>query len=199
MDLNELLVHKLETARPLVVCHVGSTTAACEAFEEWRLKDTLAGHIVLTIGAKKNDTELQITPDQAVSLDVLHLYKIDLADFVRVLNVQDYIGQSTKREIAYATQTGKPCVFLTKPAASPTEPCYVCGSHITYVDMGNGEETALPGCAYCDRVTCLEHSFIDESGHRCCYDPYCLGGECVVSVNTTETNCKQENWNDAAI
>jgi hypothetical protein len=45
-------------------------------------------------------------------LDELHLRKIDLADEVLILNVGGYIGESTKRELAYAQQWGKAIRFL---------------------------------------------------------------------------------------
>ena len=45
-------------------------------------------------------------------LDELHLRKIDLADEVLVVNVGGYIGEGTKREIAYAQQTGKPVAYM---------------------------------------------------------------------------------------
>ncbi len=38
----------------------------------------------------------------ADQMDELHLRKIDLSDEVFVVNYEDYIGDSTKREIAYA-------------------------------------------------------------------------------------------------
>jgi hypothetical protein len=82
------------------------------AFEEWRLKDTLEGHIVLTIGAAKNDSMLGITAEQAIELDILHLFKIDEADLVRIFNVDGYIGTSTRRELEYARQIGKEIWFL---------------------------------------------------------------------------------------
>ena len=40
-------------------------------------------------------------------LDALHLRKIDLADEVLVLNADDYIGDSTKRELFHARRHGK--------------------------------------------------------------------------------------------
>jgi hypothetical protein len=40
-------------------------------------------------------------------LDKLHLRKIDLADSVLILNVDGYVGDSTKREIEYAANAGK--------------------------------------------------------------------------------------------
>lgn len=43
----------------------------------------------------------------ADQMDTLHLRKIDLADEVFVINYKDYIGESTKREIAYAKKNNK--------------------------------------------------------------------------------------------
>lgn len=113
-SLDQLLSLKarLYSSRPVIVTHCGSTHRAMNAFEEWRLRDTLAGMIVLTIGAKKHDKQLGITPEQAEQLDILHLWKIELADFVRVLNVDRYVGESTRREIEYARRLGKPIVYL---------------------------------------------------------------------------------------
>lgn len=44
----------------------------------------------------------------APAMDELHLRKIDLADEIFVVNRDDYIGDSTRREIEYATKLGKP-------------------------------------------------------------------------------------------
>ena len=45
-------------------------------------------------------------------LDRQHLAKIDLADEIYVINVGGYIGDSTRREIAYAEFKGKSIVYL---------------------------------------------------------------------------------------
>ena len=44
----------------------------------------------------------------ADEMDELHLRKIDMADEIFVVDVVGYIGDSTKREIAYAESKGKP-------------------------------------------------------------------------------------------
>jgi hypothetical protein len=116
MTLDDLLTLKNQFhGKPRKVVHCGSTNRAREAFEEWRLRDTLSGYIVLTIGAAKNDKDLGITSEQAVSLDILHLFKIEEADIVRVLNVGGYIGESTQREIEYARRLGKPIMYIEQP------------------------------------------------------------------------------------
>ena len=46
-------------------------------------------------------------------MDKLHLRKIDLADEVFVVNYDDYIGDSTKREIEYAKINNKSIRWFT--------------------------------------------------------------------------------------
>ena len=112
MTLDELLARKARIPKPTVYCLCGSTTRAIAAFESERLRLTLAGAIVLTIGAAKNDRNLGITAEQAINLDILHLFKIEQADIIRILNVGGYIGESTRHELEYARRLGKRIEFL---------------------------------------------------------------------------------------
>jgi hypothetical protein len=76
----------------------------------------LAGRIVLSIGCDfKSDDALDLTDADKVRLDELHKRKIDLADEVLILNVGQYIGQSTNNELAYAMAHGKRVRFLEAP------------------------------------------------------------------------------------
>lgn len=45
-------------------------------------------------------------------------HKIDLADRVLVLDVDGYIGESTRSEIEYAQQIGRPISYLSERAVS---------------------------------------------------------------------------------
>ena len=45
-------------------------------------------------------------------LNDMHKRKIDMADEIFVINVNGYIGESTKSEIAYAENTGKTVNYL---------------------------------------------------------------------------------------
>lgn len=119
----------MHASRPTIVCLCGSTRFWRE-FQAASLRETLAGKIVLSIGAaSKTDDEHfgNMSPDeyQAVKdqLDELHLRKIDLADEVLVLNCQDYIGESTKRELKYARKHHKKIRWLIHPTkhAIPAE------------------------------------------------------------------------------
>jgi hypothetical protein len=109
LTLDDLLALKNQQKKPIVVCLCGSTRFS-EAYQEMNLRETLAGNIVLSVGINtKSDDDLikaGWTIDKA-ALDTLHLHKIDLADEVLILNCDGYVGESTKREIAYAEQQGK--------------------------------------------------------------------------------------------
>ena len=103
---------------PTIVCLCGSTRFWRE-FQAASLRETLAGKIVLSIGAASgtDDEHFGNLPREQydsikVMLDELHLRKIDLADEVLILNVGGYIGESTGRELAYARGLGRDIRFL---------------------------------------------------------------------------------------
>jgi hypothetical protein len=90
-----------------------------DAFQTANLTETIAGKIVLSIGCNtKSDSDLialgELTEEAKAALDELHKRKIDLADEVLVLNVGGYIGESTRSEIDYAQEHGKPLRFLER-------------------------------------------------------------------------------------
>lgn len=101
---------------PKIICLCGSTRFS-DAFKQANLVETLKGNIVLSIGCDtKSDTDLlalgELTEELKASLDELHKRKIDLADEILVLNVDHYIGNSTRSEIEYAIKTGKEIRYL---------------------------------------------------------------------------------------
>jgi len=98
--------------RPEIVCLCGSTRFADEMREVNRLL-TFAGVIVLAPGVFAHATGEELSVEQKAALDALHLRKIDLADRVLVVDPGGYVGESTRREIAYARTTGKPVSFTS--------------------------------------------------------------------------------------
>ncbi|MBQ7337015.1 MAG: hypothetical protein IJW40_01020 [Clostridia bacterium] len=56
-----------------------------------------------------------LTDGEKQQLGALHLARIDLADAIYVVNVDGYIGEAVKREIAYATAKGKEILYLFAP------------------------------------------------------------------------------------
>lgn len=71
----------------------------------------LPGWYVKEMGWNNNDHHGEISGNKE-ALDELHLRKIDLADEVFVINIDGYIGKSTRNEIEYAKKQGKPIHYL---------------------------------------------------------------------------------------
>ena len=108
---------------PEVVCLCGSTRFM-DAFHATGWQLTLDGYIVLTVGVCKHAEDHggeALGQDVADRLDELHRRKIDLADWVMVLNVGGYIGDSTRGEIEYAKERGKMVVYLEHEAKEALE------------------------------------------------------------------------------
>lgn len=98
-------------ARPEIVCLCGSTKFP-EAFTKAMREFTLAGDIVLTVGIFGHQEGLDMNGPAKKMLDELHLRKIDLADYIFVLNVNGYIGESCRNEIRYAQSLQKSVQYL---------------------------------------------------------------------------------------
>ena len=95
-----------------VITLCGSTRFK-EAFMEAQKKLTLEGNIVISVGmfGYSGDSEVKNEGVKEM-LDDMHKRKIDMADEIFVVNVGGYIGASTRSEIAYAHETGKPVRYL---------------------------------------------------------------------------------------
>lgn len=53
------------------------------------------------------------TPEQLKMLKEEHFKKIELSDAILVVNVNNYIGESTKLEIEYAKKLGKEIMYYS--------------------------------------------------------------------------------------
>lgn len=95
-----------------VVTLCGSTRFK-DKFFEIQKKLTLEGYIVISVGLFGHSGDDEVWTDGVKEmLDRMHLSKIDMADEIFVINVDGYIGESTKREIAYAKSKGKTVNYL---------------------------------------------------------------------------------------
>ena len=109
---------------PEIACLCGSTRYY-DQFQQAYYDLTMRGEIVLSVGfyphAKAEHGHGEgVGHDSAekTALDELHKRKIDLADYVLVVSDETgYFGESTKGEIRYAVDRGKPVRF-TQPAAA---------------------------------------------------------------------------------
>lgn len=103
--------------KPKVVCFCGSTRFA-ETFmvERWLLEKQ--GIITFGINILPNNYFVEGNSHGAEQegvkeiLDELHKRKIDLSDEVVILNIGGYIGESTRAELEYALQIGKPVKYF---------------------------------------------------------------------------------------
>ena len=102
--------------RIITLC--GSTRFKDE-FMETQKRLTLEGNIVISVGlfGHSGDNEVWESMDEGTltktkeMLDDMHKRKIDMADEIFVINVDGYIGSSTKSEIAYAESKGLPIKY----------------------------------------------------------------------------------------
>ncbi len=98
-----------------VITLCGSTRFKDE-FLEAQKRLTLEGNVVITVGLfGHSGDDVVWTEGVKDMLDRQHLAKIDLADEIFVINVGGYIGDSTRREIAYAEYKGKTISYLEEP------------------------------------------------------------------------------------
>lgn len=74
-------------------------------------KMTLEGNVVLTPCIMGFDPT-KLTAAQHETLDQIHRQKIDMCDYVLIVNVGGYYGSNTKEEIEYARSIGKEVRFL---------------------------------------------------------------------------------------
>lgn len=123
-DLNDLI--KLFEGRememkekiPKVICLCGSTRFTKQMLiKQWEL--TKQGNIVLSWCALpesyfKTEDKFHIGDQENVKeiVDEVHKRKIDISDEVLVLNINGYIGDSTRSEIEYAQSVSKPVKYL---------------------------------------------------------------------------------------
>jgi hypothetical protein len=97
-----------------IVCYCGSLRVAKEAFRKAEYEAVMKGELALLPSCIYVDIEREYgaQSDYKKNADKIHMRKIDLCDRVMVLNVGGYIGESTRNEINYATETGKQISYL---------------------------------------------------------------------------------------
>ncbi len=111
--MGEIMIGKYK-----VITLCGSTRFK-EDFLRVQKQLTLEGNIVISVGffEQADGDENIITPEVKVMFDDMHKRKIDMCDEIYVINKNGYIGESTKSEIEYAIEIGKPVKYLEDPNA----------------------------------------------------------------------------------
>ena len=82
---------------------------------------TLQWHIVLMPCVFHHADNEELTVEDKIRLDNLHREKIMMSDAIFVVNVDNYIGESTFGEIDWATRMKKEVYFLVEPP-KPDQP-----------------------------------------------------------------------------
>ncbi len=100
-----------EHARPTVVCLCGSTRFK-EEFELVAREETLKGRIVLTLAVFCQADGDPLAKEQVTMLRHLHRHKIKMSDEILVVNIDGYIGDSTRKEIEFAKANQKRIEYL---------------------------------------------------------------------------------------
>jgi hypothetical protein len=103
----------IDKFRIITLC--GSTKFRDE-FMAIQKKLTLEGYIVISVGLFGHSGDDEVWSENTKEmLDEMHKRKIDLADEIFVINVNGYIGTSTRSEIEYARRNNKPVRYLEQP------------------------------------------------------------------------------------
>lgn len=84
-----------------------------KAFEVINKQLSLEGHVVYSVAFYAHADNDPLKPEQKMKLDEVHCRKIDNSDGIFVIDLDGYIGESTRNEIAYAQQTGKFIAYLS--------------------------------------------------------------------------------------
>ena len=95
-----------------VITLCGSTRFK-EEFLDAQKRLTLEGNIVISVGLFGHSGDEEVWAEGTKEmLDDMHKRKIDMADAIYVINVDGYIGESTRSEIEYARTHGKRIMYL---------------------------------------------------------------------------------------
>jgi len=75
-------------------------------------KKALEGYCILTPVYPVSES-IERTEEQLIKLKEAHFKRIELSDAIFVVNVNNYIGNSTNLEIEYAKKLGKEIIYYT--------------------------------------------------------------------------------------
>ena len=113
-------IHESPVKKYEVVTLCGSTRFKDEFYKEQK-RLTLEKKIVISVGlfGHSGDEEVWENIDEGTMtktkemLDDMHKRKIDMSDAIMVIDIDGYIGESTKKEMEYAKNQGKSIFFYS--------------------------------------------------------------------------------------
>lgn len=95
----------------ITVC--GSLRFASEMMEITEKMELEGNCMLVPIYNPNKASKDDFTEEEALMLDKMHKERIKLADAILVINVDNYIGSSTKNEIEFARVLGKEIIYYT--------------------------------------------------------------------------------------
>ncbi len=136
-----------------IVTLCGSTRFK-DIYDELNAEYTKGGIIVLSCGwwDHKNPDGSEKDEEFKELMDDLHLVKIELSDFIYVINKDGYVGKSTIKEILHAIKHGKKIIYHepghviveTNSGGYTNYKCLKCN-----IEVGQRKTLELMDCAYC--------------------------------------------------
>lgn len=84
-----------------------------QAFEIINKQLSLEGYVVYSVAFFAHADDVELTSDQKEMLDNVHKQKIENSDAILVINIDGYIGDSTRNEIEYAQSLNKTVKYLS--------------------------------------------------------------------------------------
>jgi len=114
LDSNSSRMSLEDVMLPKVITLCGSTRFMDE-FARQNEKFTLAGNIVFSVAVRSSNGTNKVSQTQKTILDQVHFHKIRMSDEIFVINCENYIGDSTKKEIDFARSIGRKVTFLHEP------------------------------------------------------------------------------------
>lgn len=101
----------------MVITLCGSVRTGKQLCDAIAQRWSLEGYIVLKVDVWDlwNEMHNGTMKEEKKMLDDMHKRKIEMSDFIYVINKNGYIGDSTKSEIEYAKKLKKPVLYLEEP------------------------------------------------------------------------------------
>jgi len=108
------IIRRAHPERPYPIVTLCGSTRFQKEFRRLEKEFTYHGYVVLSVHSYAHSDEEDEGREVNLKsmLDDMHLYKIEQADMVVVINKDGYIGESTAREIQYAQQLGKMLLYV---------------------------------------------------------------------------------------
>ena len=102
---------KIDSKRKIIT--LCGSTCFMKEFREVERRLTMGGVIVLPPAIFGKSEGISYSPELEKHLYELHLDKIRISDCIFVIYVDNYLGESTKKEIAFAKFLGKEIIYYS--------------------------------------------------------------------------------------